>query len=97
VLTILANRVAPSLLDRFLAKTNVEGQQSPDHDPPARQANTWQPVYGAEVKAHGSFDEQAYAHSPELWVSQHRAVVAATLAGGAGLLARRLSGRPSRT
>ena len=47
-------------------------------------------MYGAEVKAHGSFDDKAYAHSPELWVSQHRAVVGAALAGGAGLLARRL-------
>lgn len=35
LLTFLGNRVAPSLLDWFLAKTKVEGQQSPDHDPPA--------------------------------------------------------------
>jgi len=64
VLTILGNRVAPSLLDWYLAKTNVKGQQSPDHDPPGGKSNTWEPVYGAEVQAHGSFDEQAYAHSP---------------------------------
>ncbi|MGI8612571.1 MAG: SDR family oxidoreductase [Nocardioidaceae bacterium] len=66
VLTILGNRLAPALLDAYLARTNVKGQQSPDHDPPGAQSNTWQPVYGAEVAAHGSFDEQAYAHSPEL-------------------------------
>jgi NAD(P)-dependent dehydrogenase (short-subunit alcohol dehydrogenase family) len=80
-LTILGNRVAPSLLDWYLAKTNVQGQQSPDHDPPAARSNTWEPVYGAEVKAHGSFDDQAHAHSPELWLSRHRGLV------GAGVVA----------
>ncbi|MBW3639005.1 MAG: SDR family oxidoreductase [Actinobacteria bacterium] len=89
-LTILGNRVAPSLLDWFLAKTNVQGQQSPEHDPPGGQSNTWKPVYGAEVKAHGSFDEQAHAHSPELWISQHRGLLCTGLVGGAGLLARRM-------
>ncbi|HVM28038.1 MAG TPA: SDR family oxidoreductase [Mycobacteriales bacterium] len=89
-LTVLGNRVAPALLDRFLARTNVEGQQSPDHDPPADRSNTWEPVYGAEVQARGSFDDKAHARSPELWVTRHRALVGASLAGGAGLLARRL-------
>ena len=88
-LTILGNRVAPSLLDWYLAKTNVKGQQSPDHDPPGRQANTWEPVYGAEVQAHGSFDGQAHKRSPELWISQHRGLVAATaVAAVSGVLAR---------
>jgi len=77
VLTILGNRVAPSLLDWFLAKTNVQGQQSPEHDPPGGESNTWKPVYGAEVQAHGSFDGQAYTRSPELWASQHRGLLAA--------------------
>jgi NAD(P)-dependent dehydrogenase (short-subunit alcohol dehydrogenase family) len=79
-LTILGNRVAPSLLDWYLAKTNVKGQQSPDHDPPGGQANTWEPVHGSKVAAHGNFDGQAHARSPELWASQHRGLLAA---GGA--------------
>jgi NAD(P)-dependent dehydrogenase (short-subunit alcohol dehydrogenase family) len=82
-LTILGNRVAPVLLDHFLARTNVQGQQSPDHDPPARQSNTWEPLYGAEVRAHGSFDDKAYAHSPELWLSKHRALLAGGVVGAA--------------
>jgi hypothetical protein len=89
VLTILGNRVAPSLLDWYLAKTNVKGQQSPDHDPPGRQSNTWEPAYGAEVKAHGSFDEQAHSHSPELWVSQHRGLLAAGVVAAASAVAVR--------
>ncbi len=79
-LTVLGNRIAPGLLDWYLARTNVQGQQSAQHDPPGRQANTWQPVYGAEVAAHGSFDDQAYAHSPELWASRHRGLLAAGVA-----------------
>jgi NAD(P)-dependent dehydrogenase (short-subunit alcohol dehydrogenase family) len=91
VLTVLANRIAPSLLDWYLAKTNVQGQQSPDHDPPGSEANTWKPVHGAEVQAHGSFDSQAYAHSPELWVSEHRGLVAVALAGVAAAAVARAS------
>ena len=64
VLTILGNRVAPSLLDWYLARTNVKGQQSPDHDPPGGKSNTWEPVYGAEVQAHGSFDERPTRTAP---------------------------------
>ncbi len=89
-LTVLGNRLAPSLLDHFLARTNVEGQQSPDHDPPGDQANTWHPVPGPHIAAHGTFDDKAYTHSPELWVSTHRALTGAGLLASAGLLARRL-------
>jgi NAD(P)-dependent dehydrogenase (short-subunit alcohol dehydrogenase family) len=88
MLTILGNRVAPALLDRFLARTNVSGQQSPEHDPPAGRSNTWEPVYGPEVQAHGSFDDMAYSRSPELWLSMHRGLVGAGVAAGAGLVAR---------
>jgi NAD(P)-dependent dehydrogenase (short-subunit alcohol dehydrogenase family) len=90
VLTILGNRVAPVLLDWYLARTNVKGQQSPDHDPPGREANTWEPVYGGEVAAHGSFDDQAHAHSPQQWVSQHRGLVAGVVGAAAVVAARRL-------
>jgi NAD(P)-dependent dehydrogenase (short-subunit alcohol dehydrogenase family) len=92
VLTIVGNRLAPAVLDWYLAKTNVKGQQSPAHNPPGKESNTWEPVYGSEVAAHGSFDDKAYAHSPELWVSQHRglaATVAVGAAGAAGALLRR--------
>lgn len=88
VLTILGNRVAPVLLDHFLARTNVQGQQSPEHDPPGRAANTWEPVYGAEVQAHGSFDDMAHARSPELWLTQHRGLLAAGAAAAAALAVR---------
>ncbi len=87
VLTVLGNRIAPALLDRYLARSNVQAQQSSRHGPPAEATNLWQPVYGAEVAAHGSFDEQAYARSPELWVSRHRrAALLAVAAAATGAL-----------
>jgi hypothetical protein len=58
-------------------------------DPPGGKSNTWEPVYGAEVQAHGSFDEQAHAHSPELWVSQHRGLLAAGVVAAASAIAVR--------
>ena len=79
VLTVLANRVAPALLDRYLAHGNVGAQQSPAHDPAGATSNTWQPVGGSEIAAHGVFDATAYAHSPALWVSQRRARVTGAL------------------
>ena len=71
-LTIIGNRLAPSVLDLYLARTNVKAQQSPEKDPPADAANTWEPVYGAEVAAHGSFDDRAHARSLQSWFSRHR-------------------------
>lgn len=85
VLTILGNRLVPALLDRFLARTNVEGQQSAEHDPPGEQANTWEPVHGPDIAAHGSFDDRAHAHSIQLWLSRHRGIVAASAAALLGI------------
>jgi NAD(P)-dependent dehydrogenase (short-subunit alcohol dehydrogenase family) len=80
VLTILGNRLVPSLLDRYLARTNVEAQQSRDHDPPGRHANTWKPVPDADVAAHGIFDDHAHDHSPQLWLTRHRGAATAVAA-----------------
>lgn len=44
---------------------------------------------GADVQAHGSFDSQAHAHSPELWVSQHRGLLAAGALAAASAVAVR--------
>ncbi|HVL97836.1 MAG TPA: SDR family oxidoreductase [Egibacteraceae bacterium] len=95
VLTILGNRFAPSLLDRFLARTNVEDQQSPDHDPPGERSNTWEPVPGGDIAAHGAFDDQAHARSPELWLSLHRGAVAAAGAALLGIAAAAAGSRRS--
>jgi NAD(P)-dependent dehydrogenase (short-subunit alcohol dehydrogenase family) len=95
--TLLTNKIVPGLLDRYLARTGFESQVT---DQPAERdrANLWQPADdapGQDHGAHGSFDEQASAHSPQLWASHHHGLLAAAAAGtlaaiGAGLaIARR--------
>ena len=93
LLTALGNRVAPWLLDRFLARTNVEAQQNPDKGRPSETVNLWEPVPG-DHGAHGAFDDSAHAHSPQAILGRHRgaAVVAAlAVAGTAVTTARRRS------
>ncbi|MGW0196782.1 SDR family oxidoreductase [Nonomuraea sp. NPDC003201] len=93
--TLLAQRVAPALVDRYLARTGARSQQT-DEKPPEGVANLWKPAdEDVDYGAHGSFDARSHAHSPQLWLSQHRGAVLFALAGGAAAAwaARRLRGR----
>jgi NAD(P)-dependent dehydrogenase (short-subunit alcohol dehydrogenase family) len=84
--TLLANKVAPGLLDHYLGRTGFQSQQTPQPRDPDRPANLWAPV-GGDHGAHGRFDDRAHAHSAELWASTHRAALLAAAAGLAGLAA----------
>ena len=86
-LTVLGNRVAPAFVDWYLARSNVEAQQSPDHDPPGTEANTWEPVGGKEVQAHGVFDDVAHSRSPGTWLTLHRGLVAGGVAAATAVAA----------
>jgi NAD(P)-dependent dehydrogenase (short-subunit alcohol dehydrogenase family) len=91
-LTILGNRVAPALLDRYLARSNVEAQQNPDKGEARDTVNLWEPVPG-DHGAHGSFDDSAHARSPQNLVNTHRPTAAAgalLVAGAAVAAVRRL-------
>ena len=87
-LTILGNRVAPALLDAYLARTGYDAQQA-DRPPSDEPANLFTPTSG-DHGAHGSFDSQAHARSLESWVSRHRTpvVLAAVAAGAVGVVRR---------
>ncbi|MFU8850743.1 SDR family oxidoreductase [Micromonospora sp. SL1-18] len=93
-LTILGNRIVPGLLDRYLARTGYQSQQTDrpaDHDQPT---NLWQPADGPDGRdygALGSFTSRAHRHSAQAWLSRHRLVTAAGLTAGAavGVLALR--------
>jgi NAD(P)-dependent dehydrogenase (short-subunit alcohol dehydrogenase family) len=93
--TIIANRVAGGLLDRYLARTGVASQQTHDTRPEDQAVNLWQPADGSgghDYGAHGPFDDRAFGHSPQQWASQHRralGLAALGLAGGAALRSRR--------
>jgi NAD(P)-dependent dehydrogenase (short-subunit alcohol dehydrogenase family) len=97
--TIVANRVAPALLDRYLARTGYGSQQTAQPAGPGRPDNLIQPVDGTHGHDHGSrgaFDGRSHQRSPQLWVSQHAGLASGALAGAAvlgALLARRLGRR----
>ena len=84
--TLLANAVAPGLLDRYLARTGFDAQQTDQAKPPDQPANLWEAADdegGEDFGAHGLFDDRAHAHSPQVWASQHHGTVAAALGVGA--------------
>ncbi|GGX98581.1 SDR family oxidoreductase [Streptomyces anandii] len=91
--TILGERLAPKLLDIYLARKGVGGQQT-DRDLPRWEPNLHQPADARTDRgAHGVFDDQAHAHDPLLWLSQRRrglipALTAATALGVAAAVAR---------
>ena len=85
-LTILAERVAPSLVDRYLAKTGYSSQQT-EHDlNPDGHDNLFDAV-DEDRGAHGPFDGQAHPRSPLLWASRHRHAVTGAGVVAAGLAA----------
>ena len=78
--TIMANRVAPALLDRYLARAGYDSQQTGEPEP-SRPDNLWEPVdepRGDDHGAHGEFDDRSHRHSAQLFVSHHPAAATAT-------------------
>jgi short-subunit dehydrogenase len=89
VKTILANRVAPGLLDRLLARIGYSGQLTGEPVPADAPANLFEPVAGP-YGAHGRFDAQAKRESWEFFASRHRtALVGGAILAIAALIARR--------
>lgn len=79
---ILGQRVAPGLLDRYVAWTAWDGQMT-NQAADDRADNLFDPVPG-EYAAHGPFDDRASDHSPALAASEHPGRVAGALAVGLG-------------
>ncbi|WP_199430520.1 SDR family oxidoreductase [Qaidamihabitans albus] len=88
VATLLANKFAPGLLDRYLGRNGYSAQQTRAPEDPDRPVNLWEPVDDdSDHGAHGRLDEQAKKRSPQLWFSHHHgtlAAAAATVVGAAG-------------
>jgi NAD(P)-dependent dehydrogenase (short-subunit alcohol dehydrogenase family) len=80
-LTVVAEKFVPRLLDRYLARKGIAGQQTAAPISPDRPNNLWQPVPGP-YGARGSFGHGAHMHSAQLWATTHRSWL---LAAGAGL------------
>jgi len=88
--TLLVNAVAPGLLDRYLARTGFDSQQTSQPKPADQPANLWDPADGDDGRdygAHGLFDDRAHGRSPQVWASQHHGALAAAGALVAGAVA----------
>jgi MYXO-CTERM domain-containing protein len=79
---IMANRIAPRLLDRYLGRTGFDSQQDKEPDDPNRPDNLWETVPG-DYGAHGRFDGSAHDTSLQVAATEHRRSLA--LAGLAAL------------
>jgi NAD(P)-dependent dehydrogenase (short-subunit alcohol dehydrogenase family) len=83
--TLVANAVAPGLLDRYLARTGFGSQQTDEPAEPGRPSNLWDPVPG-DHGAHGRFDDRSHPRSLQTWASRHHGLVgAAAVAALAGM------------
>jgi NADP-dependent 3-hydroxy acid dehydrogenase YdfG len=86
---ILASVVAPSLADRYLARTGYDSQQVPgERVDPDRPDNLFEPVEDLAA-TRGRFSHGSTTSSAQLWATTHRGALLAA-AGGALLAARTL-------
>jgi hypothetical protein len=84
--TVIASKIIPALLDRYLARTGYESQQTDQPRDPNSRANLWDPVddgAGRDFGAHGNFDNRSHGRSRQLWASQHHGLLAAAGAAAA--------------
>ena len=84
--TLLANRVVPAVLDRYLARTGYRSQQTEQKVAAGRPDNLFHPVDGHDGHDHGPhgiFDDKSHDRSPQLWIAQHARVSSGLLAGAA--------------
>ena len=71
VQAILANRIAPGLIDKYLASAGYSGQLSNEPLGEDAPANLFEPVPG-NYGAHGRFDSRSKSHSWEMFTDRHR-------------------------
>src|SRR5438128_554791 len=81
VAAIWGDKIASGLLDRYLAYTGYDAQQTDRAADPNRRDNLWDAVPG-DHGAHGRFAAQSAASSPQTWLNERLSAV-----GLAGLAA----------
>jgi short-subunit dehydrogenase len=90
---IIGNRIAPNLLDHYLARNGYDGQQYDGAEIKHRPNNLFEPVdMHRDHGAHGDFNQHSSRWSLQLWASQNRAwLFLGAIALGAVALAETLS------
>ncbi|MBZ9799473.1 SDR family oxidoreductase [Mesorhizobium sp. ES1-4] len=92
VKAILANRIAPRLIDRYLAAAGYSGQLADQALAPNAPANLFESVPG-DYSAHGRFDDRSRDHSWEMFTDRHKMVFVALAAIGLAALAHKMAKR----
>ncbi|HYM57691.1 MAG TPA: SDR family oxidoreductase [Solirubrobacteraceae bacterium] len=87
VKALLANKLAPGLLDRYLARTGYTTQQTDVPVEPGRPDNLFDALPG-DRGAHGIFDAEARTRSLQFVASRHRRALAALAVALAALVWR---------
>ncbi len=80
---IIANRIAPAIADRYLARTGFKSQQMAEVPvQPERPDNLYRPQPQLAA-THGAFDDRSKDRSMQLWLSTHRGMAVGALVGTA--------------
>jgi NAD(P)-dependent dehydrogenase (short-subunit alcohol dehydrogenase family) len=96
--TIMAQKFAAPLLDRYLARTGYDSQQTSEPADPNQPSNLWQPVDrapGSDHGAHGSFDNRSHARSAQLTVTERVEQAGASVRNALGSILGAGRPRPS--
>ena len=95
VQAIVGDKIAPGLLDHYLASFGYSGQQTDQPEDPNRPNNLWEPLPG-DHGAHGRFDAVARPTSTQVWLSQRTGRLAIAAAAIAVAVAAARRGRDCR-
>lgn len=94
--TLIANAIAPGLLERYLARSGYQAQQNAQVHDAGMTDNLYRPADaagGPDYGAHGVFDQVAHPASPQLWASRHHGALAAAAGGAVAALGLAVLGR----
>jgi hypothetical protein len=87
VQAIVGNKIAPGLVDLYLARTGIDAQQTDDPVRPDRPDNLFEPAPG-DFAAHGRFEDRSKSRSVQLWATIHRRWLVGGAAAAAALVWR---------
>lgn len=86
VLTIVGNRLAPWVVERYLARTGYSGQQTDTPLDPERPDYLFGPLDGdRDHGSDGPFGQRSLRRSPQLALAVHRSAILGAAAATAGL------------
>jgi NAD(P)-dependent dehydrogenase (short-subunit alcohol dehydrogenase family) len=83
---IVGNKIAPSLLDSYLARIGFAAQTTCEREVPGRPDNLWAAVDDShDFGAHGTFDDRSRRSSWQLWANMNRGGLALACGGLASI------------